>query len=170
MNIFTSLFRSIKKSRVMAKAIVAEKNHSDMEKYRKKLYDFLLRDQILSFISELGFDYFSELLSQLKAMGLSYSKKGDYIPVAAFCFLEPLSWVVNYHTDSISISFDTLCLLLQNFFDGKNDYSSLVDQASEKNIIGEVVVNQDANQDSVRAYVGSEVSEELERIREKNKK
>ena len=94
------LFRSFRKSRAMAKATKIELstyNDEKLSKSRKKLYDFLIKDKILSpGISEFDFLQFNSAISQLRAMGVTYSATGDYLPIATFCFMLPLSAAMGY--------------------------------------------------------------------------
>ncbi len=94
------LFRSFRKSRAMAKATKVELSTHDDEKLsksRKKLYKFLINDKILSSgISEFDFPRFNSAISQLKAMGVTFSSTGDYLPIATFCFGLPLSAAIGY--------------------------------------------------------------------------
>lgn len=100
MNIFQSLFRTHKKNKVMKKAIKAETSTYDTDvllQSRRQLYDFLLNDEILSqSISNFSFEQFSQTIDILKSMGLTYSSRGDYYPIAVFCFLPSLSATASY--------------------------------------------------------------------------
>ena len=110
----SQLARSMQKTKIMEEAIAAElkiyeqiqmysehkhidhetsKRNFENQKYaREKLYNFLSSDEILSSeFSKYSFEGFSNAIDCLRAMGLTFSKNEDYIPIAAFCFKTPLS-------------------------------------------------------------------------------
>ena len=46
-------------------------------------------------------DFYSSVL-ELEFMGLGYSMDGDYIPIASFCFTQPLMIVISYKNGTIT--------------------------------------------------------------------
>ena len=125
MGLFKQLARSAKKSKFMKEVIREELKTYELEYdsdkaqiARKALYDYLCQDEILCELArKFTFEQFDNSMSYLKAYGFKYSKSGDYIPVATFCFLNPLAFSVNFFIDK---TFDQseYFMLLTSYFGG----------------------------------------------------
>ena len=69
----------------------------------KKLYQFLVEDEILSEImSQISYEDF--LVISLDIFALGIKSKKDFISLSAFCFLKPLTYVYLYHTGQIDVN------------------------------------------------------------------
>jgi hypothetical protein len=119
MGIFKELRRSAGKNKVMLKAIRTEENTYDsdlLESARRELYDFLLKDEVLSEgIRQFSFEQFCDAISYLKAMGLRFSNDGNYIPISTFCFLQPLAWVSSLRIDK-ELTYNEYVTLISRYF------------------------------------------------------
>jgi hypothetical protein len=114
-----SMQRSIQKSRLLANATQAyldvlfsddvasptfnllfDPRKESQKEPIKKLYQFLVEDEILSgMMSQISYEDF--LVISLDIFALGINSKKDFISLSAFCFLKPLTYVYFYHTDRI---------------------------------------------------------------------
>lgn len=134
----SQLARSMQKTQIMEEAITAElkiyeqiqmysehkhidhetsKRNFENQKYaREKLYNFLSTDEILSSeFSKYSFEDFSNAIDCLRAMGLTFSKNEDYIPIAAFCFKTPLSITIEGFIEEKIDLYTAMVRLLEYF-------------------------------------------------------
>ena len=98
------IVRSLRKTRIMKKAIREETKNGNNPKQilrREELFTFLCKDQILGrVINGFSFDSFSNAIDYLKNNYKLWSAHGDYIPICTFCFLLPLSIAVGYFVEN----------------------------------------------------------------------
>ena len=130
MGIISELIRSYRKTKAMNNAIKSVLIGSDKELSRKRLYDFLSKDYILSSLyKELSFEQFSNGINLLRASGLTISPYHDYIPIATFCFYEPLFYYMEYKKETYSY-YEFFTLIYKYFYsnDAKEYFYSLTNR------------------------------------------
>lgn len=101
-----SLKESNKKSLAMERAIKAELSNCSREELlqeRYLLYDFMIKyneGAFAPFYEDISFENFCKAIDYMKSINFTYGKYGDYMPIATFCFLQPLAFVYTFFDDN----------------------------------------------------------------------
>lgn len=101
-----SMSESNKKTLAMDRAIRAELSNCSREELlqeRYLLYDFMTKyneGAFAPFYEDISFENFCKAIDYMKSINFTYGKYGDYMPIAAFCFLKPLAFVYTFFDDN----------------------------------------------------------------------
>lgn len=118
MGLFKALSESNKKSKLMKELIdiLENKKEGDKNKAYQELYNCIKHFQGLSEIVQtydFSYEEFIELSRRFMALGFGW-KKGNYIPFSIFCFVKPLSYLLQNKDVFENGSYDELLRVTYN--------------------------------------------------------